>query len=100
MKIFLTFVILFISLNQNLFSQNNKQDSALKKYTVRIPFDTNKIKEATLLSRSSDVFSYDSLYIWNDKRTLSEIMNERAGYFINDFGLGGRNLINYNGYSS
>lgn len=100
MKIFLTFLILFISLSQNLFSQNNKQDSALKKYSVKIPFDTNKIKEATLLSGSSEVFSYDSLYIWSDKRSLSEIMNERSGYFINDFGLGGRNLIDYNGYST
>lgn len=64
-----------------------------------IPLDTNKIKDSHYLSNSSDIFRYDSLYIWSDKRNLSEIMNERSGFFINNFGLGGRNLINFNGFS-
>ncbi len=84
-------LILFL-LSQNLFSQNKLSDT-----TRRVPFDTNKIKEQTRLSHTSDVFSYDSLYIWNDDRNLSEIMDERPGYFVFNFGLGQRNDINYNG---
>ena len=97
MKIFLLFLLLFIVffINTSIYSQTVKVDSLYK-----IPFDTNKIKESALLSNTSEVFRYDSLYIWSDKRTLSEIMNERSGYFVNNFGLGGRNLINYNGYTS
>lgn len=90
MKIFFIAILFFIS--HALFSQNKFSDS-----TRKIPFDTNRIKQATLLSKTSDIFSYDSLYIWNDKRSLSEIMDERPGYFVYDFGLGGRNDINYNG---
>jgi len=89
MKILLSLIYLFTS--QFLFSQIKQADSLYK-----IPFDTNKIKDAVRLSNTSEVFSYDSLYIWNDKRSLSEIMDARLGYFINDFGLGGRNDINYN----
>ena len=84
-------LILFL-LSQNLFPQSKFSDT-----TRRVPFDTNKIKEQTRLSNTSDVFSYDSLYIWNDARNLSEIMDERPGYFVFDFGLGQRNDINYNG---
>jgi len=84
-------LILFL-LSQNLFPQSKFSDT-----TRRVPFDTNKIKEQTRLSNTSDVFSYDSLYIWNDSRNLSEIMDERPGYFVFDFGLGQRNDINYNG---
>ncbi len=94
MKILFSLILFFVS--QNLYSQNKFSDT-----TRKIPFDTNKIKNQTRLSNTSDVFSYDSLYIWNDKRTLSEIMDERPGYFIYDMGLGERNDINYNGkYSS
>jgi len=87
-------LILFL-LSQNLFSQSKFSDT-----TRRVPFDTNKIKEQTRLSNTSDIFSYDSLYIWNDKRNLSEIMDERPGYFVFNFGLGQRNDINYNGMYS
>lgn len=91
MKIVL--ILFLITLSRVILSQS---DSTLK--TAKAPFDTNKIKEPALLSNYSDIFRYDSLYIWNDKRTLAEIMNERSGFFTNDFGLGGRNLISYNGY--
>ena len=84
-------LILFL-LSQNLFPQSKFSDT-----TRRVPFDTNKIKEQTRLTSTSDVFSYDSLYIWSDERNLSEIMDERPGYFVFDFGLGQRNDINYNG---
>ena len=87
MKVLFSLVILFIS--QYLYSQDKLSDT-----THKVPFDTNKIADQTLLSNSSDVFSYDSLYIWNDKRTLSEIMDERQGFFIFDMGLGDRNALN------
>jgi TonB-dependent Receptor Plug Domain len=90
MKIY--FFIIFFLTSQLVFSQNKFSDS-----TNKVPFDTNKIKNAVLLSDKSEVFSYDSLYVWNDKRSLSEIMDERPGYFVYDFGLGERNDINYNG---
>lgn len=90
------FVLILSLVSQCIFSQNKFRDS-----TYKVPFDTNKIKPAVILSNSSSVFSYDSLYIWNDKRTLSEVMDERPGYFVYDFGLGERNDINYNSrYSS
>ncbi|MCB0726908.1 MAG: TonB-dependent receptor plug domain-containing protein [Ignavibacteriae bacterium] len=91
MKVLFSLVILFIS--QYLYSQDKLSDT-----THKVPFDTNKIADQTLLSNSSDVFSYDSLYIWNDKRTLSEIMDERQGFFIFDMGLGDRNALNYNNW--
>ncbi|HMQ68780.1 MAG TPA: hypothetical protein PKC58_07310, partial [Ignavibacteria bacterium] len=81
MKVLFSLVLLLIS--QYVFSQDKLSDT-----THKVPFDTNKIKDQTLLSNTSDVFSYDSLYIWNDKRTLSEIMDERQGFFIFDMGLG------------
>jgi len=90
MKILFPLILFLFS--QNLFPQSKFSDT-----TRRVPFDTNKIKEQTRLSNTSDVFSYDSLYIWNDSRNLSEIMDERPGYFVFDFGLGQRNDINYNG---
>ncbi len=90
MKILFPLILFFIS--QNIFSQNKLSDT-----THRVPFDTNRISQQTRLSNTSDVFSYDSLYIWNDKRNLSEIMDERPGYFVFNFGLGQRNDINYNG---
>ncbi len=93
MKISVTILLFFLS--HNIFSQNKFPDS-----TYKIPFDTNKIKEQTRLSGTSEVFIYDSLYVWNDKRSLSEIMDERPGYFIFDFGPGERNDINYNGANS
>jgi hypothetical protein len=91
MKLFI--LIIFIFAAQIIFPQSRFQDSLHK-----APFDTNKIKTPSLLSNSAEVFSYDSLYIWSDKRNLSEIMNERSGYFVNNFGLADRNIINYNGY--
>ncbi len=91
MKLFLLLII--FSATQCCFPQNSPSDSLRKK----IPFHTNKIKESVYLSKSSEVFSYDSLYVWSDKRSLSEVMDERPGFFINDFGLGGRNTLTFNG---
>ena len=85
---FLTTLFLFITIN--VIAQDS--DSI---YTP--PFDTNKIKESPYLSNNSDTTSYQ-FFIWNDKRNLGEVMNEKSGYFVNYFNPGGRNLINYNGF--
>lgn len=92
MKIFP--IIFFLLFSHCLFSQVKKTDSVKVIYP-----DSNKIKSSVYLSSdpgNSEKFRYDSLYIWSDKRSLSEILDERTGYFIFDFGLGGRNDINYN----
>ncbi|MBS1518054.1 MAG: TonB-dependent receptor plug domain-containing protein [Bacteroidetes bacterium] len=90
---YLIFIILFINcLNVN--SQTVTSDT-LKK----IPFGQNKILNSTYLSKNSEVFRYDSLCIWNDRRNLSEILDHRPGFFINDFGQGGRNNISFNSSS-
>jgi hypothetical protein len=89
MKIFLS-ILLLLSTSIEIQAQDN--DSI---YTP--PFDTNKIKEAPYLSNNSDTTS-NQFFIWNDKRNLGEVMNEKSGYFVNYFNPGGRNLINYNGF--
>ena len=88
LKTFLTTLFLYITL----------QAHAQENDSIYIPpFDTNKIKEAPYLSKNSDTTSYQ-FFIWNDKRNLGEVMNEKSGYFVNYFNPGGRNLINYNGF--
>ncbi|MBL7128103.1 MAG: TonB-dependent receptor plug domain-containing protein [Ignavibacteria bacterium] len=82
-----------------LFFLINFQVHAQKNDSIYIPpFDTNKIKEAPYLSNNSDTTS-NQFFIWNDKRNLGEVMNEKSGYFVNYFNPGGRNLINYNGFT-
>ncbi len=63
--------------------------------TIIIPFDTNYIKSAYRLSNNSETFGVNN-WIWNDKRNLGEILNERPGYLVNFFNNGGRNTINFN----
>lgn len=89
MKIYILIILIFSI--RTAHPQNKKADTTYK----FIP-DSVKIKESVYLSGNSEKFRYDSLYIWSDKRNLSEIMDERTGYFIFDFGSGGRNGINYN----
>jgi hypothetical protein len=36
--------------------------------------------------------------LWNDKRNLGEILNEKAGFNLNFMNNGSRNLISYNGF--
>ena len=91
---YLIFILFFFISFVNVHSQSVKIDSVKK-----IPYDRNRILNPTQLSRQSDIFRYDSLYIWSDKRTLSEIIDQRPGFFINNFGLGGRNNLNYKGNS-
>jgi len=77
-------------------SKDTTHHIQLKDTTRYIQFDTNKIKDTKLFSVNSDTISND-FFIWNDRKNLSEIMDEKSGYFINYFGVGGRNLIKYNG---
>ena len=72
------------------------QNNLIKDSTHFISFDTNRIKNTQRLDNYSDTSGYNT-YIWNDKRNLGEILNEKPGYFINFLGNGGKNPINYNG---
>jgi hypothetical protein len=63
--------------------------------TIIIPFDTNYIKSPYRLSNTSETFGVSN-WIWNDKRNLGEILNERPGYHINFITDGGRSILNYN----
>ncbi|MBK8982706.1 MAG: Plug domain-containing protein [Ignavibacteria bacterium] len=96
MKYLFSFILFISFLNVQSQTVFTNTSDTLKK----IPFDINRIKNPFRLSLNSEVFNYDSVSIWSDRRTLSEIMDQRPGFFINDFGFGGRNTINYNGRSS
>jgi hypothetical protein len=74
------------------FSQSIKKDTV-----YHTPFDTNKISNPYILDSKSDTIGLQS-FIWSDRRNLSEILNDKAGYFINYFGIGGRNPISFNNY--
>lgn len=64
----------------------------------RISFDTLKIKNTVLFSPHSDTIPYND-FIWDDKRTVSEVLNEYSGFFVNNKGLGQYNRINYNNFT-
>ena len=65
-------------------SKDTTHHIQLKDTTRYIQFDTNKIKDTKLFSVNSDTISND-FFIWNDRKNLSEIMDEKSGYFINYF---------------
>ncbi|TRZ64143.1 TonB-dependent receptor [bacterium] len=74
-----------------VFSQGTKKD------TLHIPpFDTGKIYNSYIFDKNSDSTVIND-FIWSDKKNISEIFNEKAGYFAKTFLTGGRNLLNYNG---
>jgi hypothetical protein len=76
----------------------NTSAQPVKKDTVyHTPFDTNKISNPYILDYKSDTIGIQS-FIWSDRKNLSEILNDKAGYFINYLGVGGRNPINYNNF--
>lgn len=83
------FVTLLYFISITAFAQTQNEDSI----KVIKPFDSFIIKNTAYLTDSSNAFKY-SEYIWSDKRTISEVMDKRPGYFVFDFfGLGGRNAI-------
>ena len=73
---------------------------SVKKDTIyHIPFDTNKISNAYLFDLKSDTIGLND-FIWNDRKNLSEILNDKAGFHIFYLGIGGRNSINFNNFDS
>lgn len=84
-----TFILFF---NGNLNSQTVKKDTI-----YHTPFDTNKIYNSYLLDNKSDTIGLQE-FIWSDRKNLSEILNDKAGYFINYLGIGGSNIINFNNF--
>lgn len=90
------FVLLLISvsllLSSAIFAQSVKKDTV-----YHTPFDTNKIPNPYIFDRNSDTIGLQD-FIWSDRRNLSEILNDKSGYFINYLGVGGRNPINYNNF--
>lgn len=62
-----------------------------------VKFDSLKIKNTAELSDNSEFIPYDN-FIWNDKRNVSEILNEKSGIFVNNKGFGQYNRIYYNNF--
>lgn len=98
------YLVIFLILTANaVFSQTGdtirtqvqNPDTTSKPVT---PFDTNKIPNAYRMSDNSVIYG-QSNWLWNDKRNLGEILNERPGFMVNFFNDGGRNTINYNKYN-
>lgn len=57
------------------------------------PFASNVVKNVSYLNDTTSSFNY-MRYIWSDKRTISEVMNQRKGYFVSQFySNGGRDAI-------
>ena len=77
-------------------TKDTLKHDAVKTDSVKISFDHNKIHKFDLITDLSDTIGYD-YFIWNDKRNLQEIMNERSGFFAYFFGTGGKSMLNYNG---
>lgn len=94
-------IISLLLFGSSVFSQDKDSSiiNTLTKDTIKFNFNKNKIHKFDLLSHLSDTSGIDS-YIWNDKRNLQEIMNEKSGYFAYFFGTGGKSLINFNGLSN
>lgn len=101
MKRFAISILLLVIFCSNLYSQD--KDTLNKIISVRdslkIPFNHNKILKKQSLSSFSDTTGID-FHIWNDRRNLAELLNEKSGYFVHTFSTGGRSLISYNGSSS
>ena len=94
MKLYLAIFLVFCT--NTVFSQNGDSTrTPSSNDTVKIPFDVNKIPGAYRLSNTSETIGISD-WIWNDKRNLGEILNERPGYMVNFFDDGGRNVINFN----
>jgi hypothetical protein len=99
MLIILSSVSVYAQTNDTTVVRIKSDDTTLVKQKSKdtlVKFDNNKILKNNVISRYSDTISYDS-YIWNDKRNLGEILNERSGYYVNSFGTGSRTSISFNG---
>lgn len=93
---FVYLLLSFFFINSVSYSQT---DSLRRKTDSlsRIPFDTLKIKNTVQFSQQSDTIPYND-FIWNDKRNVSEILNEKSGFFVNSLGLGMYNRLYHNDF--
>lgn len=93
----ISILIAFLFITQ---SYAQEKDTSVKtiniKDTSRLPFNYNKIIKKHLISSFSDTTGTD-FHIWNDRRNVAELFNERSGFFVHTFGTGSRSLLNYNG---
>lgn len=93
-------ISIFLSLLFCTFSTAQDKDTLVKtvstKDTARLPFNHNKILKKQYLSSFSDTTGID-FYLWNDRRNLAELLNDKPGFFANTFGTASRSLINFNG---
>jgi len=94
-------ILILLLLCSFSFAQN--KDTLIKtispKDTIRLSFNHNKILKKQYLSSYSDTTGID-FYIWNDRRNLAELLNEKSGFFVHTFGTGSRSLINFNANSN
>ncbi len=75
-------ILLLINFVSSVYSQDKEisKTDLSPKDTIKINFNQNKIHKFDLLSNLSDTSGIDA-YIWNDKRNLQEIVNEKSGFF-------------------
>lgn len=66
--------------------------------TIKENYDIYKIKFKCNIGFNSDSITIKD-FIWNDKRNLAEVLNDKNGYLINYLSYGGRNVINYNSFN-
>lgn len=94
-------MLLMILYASCLYSQEKDtlKSKTLPKDTVKVNFNQNKINKLDLLSNLSDTNGTDE-FIWNDKRNLQEILNEKSGFYAYYFGTGGKSFLNFNGLSN
>lgn len=93
-------VIFFILLTNTVFSQTGDTIRTSPPPPPRdsippTPFDTNLIQNAYRMSSTSETYGIGT-WIWNDRRNLGEILNEKPGFLVNFMFGGGRNTINFN----
>jgi hypothetical protein len=96
-------ISLLILLLLSSYSFSQSKDTLVKPVsvndTIKFTFDHNKILKKQSLSSFSDTTGID-FYIWNDRRNLAELLNDKSGFFVNTFGTGSRSLISYNANSN
>lgn len=84
--------LFLFSLTATAYSQKVKFDT-----TYRTTADTLVLKQSKFIYADSEKIRYDSAFVWDDRRSLSEISAELPGFYIFRFNNFGRNTINFNG---
>lgn len=84
--------LFLFSFSSSAYSQKVDSDTTFGKSA-----DTLVIRQSKFLNSDSEKIRYDSAFVWNDRRSLSEISAELPGFYIFRFNNFGRNTINFNG---